>query len=102
MDRRKGPVQPEGWPDITIRRRATIMPRAQTCGAQLSVSRRKETYPLQVLQIRVFLATLSSRFFFEPPKNPELDSWKVKETVIRYLQHTYFRIKTWEEVQSSA
>jgi len=57
--------------------------------------------PSQVLQLRVFLATLSTRFFFEPPENPELDSWKVKETVIRYLQHTYFRIKSWEEVRPS-
>jgi len=56
---------------------------------------------LAILQLRVFLATLSARFFFEPPKNPELDSWKVKETVIRYLQHTYFRIKPWEEMRPS-
>lgn len=55
-------------------------------------------YKLAMLQLKLAMIELSRRFYFEPPSNPELDSWKVKETVNRVPLQNYIVMRPWQDV----
>jgi hypothetical protein len=53
---------------------------------------------LQILQMKLALVELTRRFYIEPPSDPALDSWKVRETVNRIPLHNYIVMRSWKEV----
>lgn len=74
-------------------------------GYKLAVSKsvtssRNTPHSRQMLQLKLALIELSRQFFFEPPTNPELDSWKVKETVNRVPLHNYIVMRPWKEMDN--
>jgi hypothetical protein len=54
---------------------------------------------LQILQMKLALVELTRRFYIEPPSDPELDSWKVRETVNHIPLHNYIVMRSWKEVK---
>ncbi|PVF99915.1 cytochrome P450 [Serendipita vermifera] len=52
-------------------------------------------YKLALLQIKFILIELSRRFFLKPPSNPDINSWKVIETVNRAPLHNYVVLESW-------